>query len=385
MSVPVDKTLDEIRAEMFSRIEAVQAEYHAKGFLPRVMNLGKGVVRGLIELWSWGLFQLYSYLKTILSQAFPSTATGLWLDLHAGQIGLTRFAQTKTSGTVYFTRAGTVGNVPIPLGRVVRTLPDALGKTYGFVTRAAAVLSDGSNEVAVIVDAVEYGSGSNVTAGQITEIVTYIPGVDAVSNRTGWLISEGQDEESDEALRQRYVLAWSEIGGCTKFAYESWARSVSGVKAVLILDQHPRGQGTVDVVVLGVAGIPTDGLLDAVRAVIAEKKPINDDVLVKAPTPVTVNIDCAVAITAGDAVAVRALVVAALQAYFTYSGGLADVGYSGLAQDVMLDRLNQIVMNSSSLIKNCSFSAPLSDVVVAGDELAVLGTLNVAVSFAGSI
>ena len=385
MSVPVEKTLEEIRTEMFTRIGEVQDDYQLKGWLPRVMNLGKGVVRGLIELWSWGLFQLYSYLKTILSQAFPSTATGLWLDLHAGQIGLTRFAQTKTSGTVYFTRAGTVGNVPIPVGRVVRTLPDALGKTYGFVTRAAAVLADGSNEVAVIVDAVEYGSGSNVTAGQITEIVTYIPGVDVVENRTGWLISEGQDEESDEALRQRYVLAWSEIGGCTKYAYESWARSVAGVKAVLILDQHPRGQGTVDVVVLGVAGIPTAGLLDAVRAVIAEKKPINDDVLVKAPTPVTVNIDCTVEITGGDDAAVRAGIIADLQAYFTYDTGLSGVGYSGLAQDVMLDRLTQIVMNSSTLIKSCSFVAPVSDVVVAGDGLAVLGTVAVMVTFAGSI
>lgn len=370
---------------MYSQIEAVQEEYQAKGWLPRVMNLGKGVVRGLIELWSWGLFQLYSYLKTILSQAFPKTATGLWLDLHAGQIGLTRFAQTKAAGTVYFTRAGTVGNVPIPAGRVVRTLPDALGVTYSFVTRAAAVIPDGAGDVAVVVDAVEYGSGSNVTAGQITEIVTYIPGVDGVENRTGWLISEGQDEESDEALRQRYVLAWSEIGGCTKFAYESWARSVSGVQAALIMDQHPRGQGTVDVVVLGVAGIPTEGLLDAVRVVIDAKKPINDDVLVMAPTPVTVDIDCAVVITGGDSAVVQAGIVADLQAYFTYDTGLSGIGYSGMAQDVMLDRLTQIVMNSNPLVKSCSFASPAADVVVPGDGLAVLGTLTVSVTFAESI
>jgi hypothetical protein len=141
----------------------------------------------------------------------------------------------------------------------------------------------------------------------------------------------------------------------------------------------------VDVVVLGVAGIPTAGLLDAVRAVIAEKKPINDDVLVKAPTPVTVNIDCTVEITGGDDVAVRSGIIADIQAYFTYDTGLAEVGYSGLAQDVMLDRLTQIVMNSSVLIKSCSFTAPVSDVVVAGDGLAVLGTLAVTVAFADSI
>jgi hypothetical protein len=51
----------------------------------------------------------------------------------------------------------------------------------------------------------------------------------------------------------------------------------------------------------------------------------------------------------------------------------------------MLDRLTQIVMNSSVLIKSCSFTAPVSDVVVAGDGLAVLGTLAVTVAFADSI
>ena len=169
--IPIDKTLDDIRQELFDHIGDVQDEYQKKGWLPRLMNLSKGIIRGMIEIWAWGLYQLYSFLKSILKQAFPSTATGLWLDLHCSQIGVTRFAKEKATGTVYFMRDGTSGNVPIPAGRVVGTLPDAVGETYRFVTTEAAVLADGLSEVAVSVEAVEYGSGSNVTTGQISEIV----------------------------------------------------------------------------------------------------------------------------------------------------------------------------------------------------------------------
>jgi len=144
MSIPINKTLDEIRTEMFARIETIQDEYAAKGWLPVRLNLNKGVFRGLIELWCWGLHQLYLFLAYILTMAFPLLSEEAWLELHAGQVELTKKAATKASGTVVFTRVGTTGNVPIPAGRIVRTQPDALGKVYRFVTTAASVLLDGT-------------------------------------------------------------------------------------------------------------------------------------------------------------------------------------------------------------------------------------------------
>ncbi|MEG6552456.1 hypothetical protein V6C53_19670, partial [Desulfocurvibacter africanus] len=125
MSIPVSKTLEQIRADMFGRIEEVQAEYVAKGLLPRRLNLNKGVVRGMIELWCWGLFQLYLFLALVLKQAFPSTATELWLDLWCKQVNVTRRVTTKARGQVHFVRVNTSGNVRIPAGRILRTPPDA--------------------------------------------------------------------------------------------------------------------------------------------------------------------------------------------------------------------------------------------------------------------
>ena len=373
MSIPVYKTLDEIRTELFEQIGFVQEDYQKKGWLPQILNLNKGVVRGMIELWAWGLFQLYQFLALVLKQAFPSSATGLWLELHCKQVGVEKLKKTKAKGLIYLARTETSGNVPVAAGRVVKTLPDILGNTYSFVTLEDVVLPDGASEIAVAAEAVEYGSGSNVTAGQITEIVTHIPGVDSVENRSDWLTAEGTDDEEDEPLRERYVLAWSEQDGCTKHAYESWTRSVSGVSSVMIMDQHPRGQGTVDVVVLGSAGIPTQGLLDVVSVVVEEKKPINDDVEVKAPLQKLIDINCAIELTGGLPADIKTEVEQAIRSFFSYSGD----DFLQISQDVMLSKLTAIVMGASKYIKKVTFTSPAADTIVAGNELAILNSFTI--------
>lgn len=321
MSIPIEKTLDDVRNDLFSQISSVQQA----GYLPGFLNLNRGVVRGLIELWAWGLYQLYAFLASVLKQAFASTATGLWLVLHAAQVDLIPKAATKAKGTVYFTRTGSSGNVNIPAGKIVKTLPDGEGNVYRFVTTVPVVLQDGQTEIAASVEAEEYGAGSNVVTGQITEIVTVIPGVDAVENRLSWLESEGTDKEKDEPLRQRYFLAWKALSGVTKYAYESWALSVTGVVSVKILDQHPRGEGTVDVIIKGTAGIPTQALIDAVDAVVQEERPINDNVEVKGPTAVNINIDAELELVFGTPADIVSEVENRINALFL--GSTSIVGY----------------------------------------------------------
>ncbi|OHD25785.1 MAG: hypothetical protein A2Y38_21445 [Spirochaetes bacterium GWB1_59_5] len=370
----VSKPLDTIRQEMFDQLTAKQEEYAAKGWLPIRLNLNKGIARGLIELWCWGLWQLYQFLVLVLSQAFPDAATGVWLDLHCKQVGVTRKPATQAIDTVYFMRSGSEGNVPIPAGRVVRTKPDGLGHIYRYVTTAAAILPDGATEVAVPVVAEEYGAGANATAGQICEIVTVIPGVDSVENRVGGLISEGATVEGDDALRLRYELAWKKLNGCTKYAYEAWAREVTGVAGVKILDQHPRGQGTVGVIVLGTAGIPTQTLLDAVTANIMgtgnkdEKYPINDDVAITAPTAIPVNIIAVLELFGGDAPAILAAAENRVRALFAPLPVVSTIDPLGVGGDMTRDRLISALMLSNVKRVNTNFI----DVVVPQDGVAVL-------------
>lgn len=382
----VSKSLDTIRQEMFDRLSGKQEEYAAFGWLPIRLNLNKGIVRGIIELWCWGLYQLYQFLALIFTQAYPDSATGLWLDLHCLQVGITRKAATKAKGIIYFTRLADGGNVPIPAGRVIKTPPDGNGFVWRFITTADVILLAGSLEVAVTIEAEEYGAGANVTSGQISSIVTVIPGVDSVENRASWLTSEGSDCEEDEPLRVRYVLAWAALSGCTKHAYRAWALSVPGVVTVNILDQHPRGQGTLDVVIQGTAGLPTQQLLDAVAAKINgtgnddELAPINDDVLVKGPTAVPVAIVAELVLTAGVPAVILAEAETRARVLFGAST-ISGIIPLGVGMDATIDRLKQPLMIAN--VKSVNITSPVADVVVADDAVATLASIVLTYSFAG--
>jgi uncharacterized phage protein gp47/JayE len=343
------------------------------------------VARGLIEIWAWGLWLLYQFLAVILRQAFPDTATAGWLDLHCRQVGIIRKSATKAAGVIYFTRSGSSGNVPIPAGRIVRTKPDGNGAVYRYVTTAAAVLADGASEVAIAVLAEEYGAGANATAGQISEISTVIPGIDGVENRSGWLSSEGTAAEQDEPLRLRYQLAWKALNGCTKYAYQAWALEVPGTVAARILDQHPRGQGTGDVLIIGAAGLPTEQLLAAVRTNILgtgrndEKNPINDDVEVRGPLPVAVAIAGNLELTSGDPEAIVALAENRLRALFAPVETIAGIRPLEIGQDLPLELQTWAVMGIPGVKLATWSNAPAG---VADGELAVLDSLALTWSWA---
>ena len=120
----LSKSIGDIRSGLFARIEAVQDEYAAKGWLPARLNLNKGIARGFIELFAWGLWQLYNFLDRIHRQAIPRESTGDWLDVHAAQVDETRKPATKTRGNVLFLRGDVSGNVRIPA-----TVPSCLQLT----------------------------------------------------------------------------------------------------------------------------------------------------------------------------------------------------------------------------------------------------------------
>jgi len=389
-TIPVSKTLAECRALVFGHVAEVQAEYAAKGWLPTLLNLNAGgVVRGLLEIFAWILYAFYQVLAQILPNAFPSSSTGAWLDLHSGQVELTRRAATKAQGLVWFSRAAqTTGNVRIPVGRVVRTKADARGEVYRYVTLADAVLLAGEERVAVLCEAEEYGAGANAVAGQICELSTHVPGIGAVTNDADWLESEGADKETDAQLQERYTLAWLEEAGCTKAAYKAWALSVAGVVSVAVLDQHPRGEGTVDVVVRGSAGIPTEHLLELVRAAVAAKAPVNDLWEVKAPQEVPVALELTLEIVSGTTDQAAALGEARVRALFAGSGveveGLAPFG---IGEDFVRDRVVATLMGGVSALaglKRVVWTSPEADLVeVPEDGLATLQTVSVTAETGG--
>lgn len=374
MSIRLSKDISEIRAGLFERIEAVQDEYAARGWLPARLNLNKGIARGIIELFAWGLWQLYKFLEVVHRQAIPLEATGEWLDTHAAQVDEKRKPATKARGNVLFLRGDGTGNIRIPAGRIVRTLPDGKGDIYRYVTDELAVLPEGVASVAVPATAEEYGRGANAAVGQICELATPVEGISGVTNTADWLLEEGADAENDASLQRRYVLAWQSKAGVTRAAYEAAALSVPGVVDVYVADQHPRGEGTVDVVVMGTAGMPTEKLLTDVRAALDAAIVINHDLLVRAPEPVNVTVRAVLELLSGDADAIRAEAESWVRSMFSYGDDPAIPRFS-IGRDVVRDRLASGLVSIAG-VKRIRWESPAGDVEIPAGGLAVLEALD---------
>ncbi len=378
MSLPVDRDLNSCREDIFGRVADQQSTYQAAGWLPNALNLNKGVIRGLLELWSWGLARLYEYLKSVLAQAFPASATDDWLDLHCEQVGITRRAQQKAKGLVIFGRETTGGNVLIKAGRVCKTLADGQGEIYRYVSTEDVVLPAGELEIGVPVESEAYGAAANAAAGAISELSTVVSGIDFIRNDEGWLTQEGYDTEDDTSLQLRYMLRWKDINGCTKYAYMSWAYSVAGVIEVAIHDQHPRGQGTVDVIIRGSAGQPTQKLIDAVTETINPKVPVNDDFLVKAPVDYPVAVSFILEISEGDTDEAAANAETAFRELFepVDAPGVDSVAFK-ISEDFCWDRVAAQVLPHVSRSKKIINRVPDVDMVVEPGGLLSLQSLRV--------
>lgn len=121
-------------------------------------------------------------------------------------------------------------------------------------------------------------AGSNITPGTINRLVTTMAGV-TISNPelTGSpgssLLVAGADKESDAQLKERNATIWAtrNILALPRDGYIYWARTVPEVRRVGVIDNNPRGEFTVDVVLAGdTSGVGLDAVVD-VEAVLRTK------------------------------------------------------------------------------------------------------------------
>lgn len=370
------KTLTEIRTDLFTK---------AKEKLPSITNYNSGgVFRSFLEIVADGIYQVYVHLSVVLKQAYIQYATGSWLDLHVKRVNITRNPATKTTGTVYFTRTGSTGNVVIPAGTIVRTAMDSTGHSYRYKTDAEVVLADGTSEVAAAVTAEFEGAAYNVGQGTIVSMVSVVAGVEAVENRSDWITTEGADQETDQDLRERYWLKWEETAeGATKNAYIAYAKEVAGVIDVAVDDQFPRGPGTVDVYITGSAGLPTQALIDAVQAEVDDRKPICSDTDVKAPAAVPINPSISIEMDPGTATTgVQTDAENIINALFIRSedySDLEDLRFK-IGSDVTEDAIIRALSRRIGGIKrvDCGFTGGM--VAIDSSELATPGTVTVTVT-----
>jgi uncharacterized phage protein gp47/JayE len=365
------KTYSQLVAEMLAAI----------GERTPLTNFNVGsVIRTLTEGIAEVVGELYAFASDMLKQGFLDTASGVWLDRKAAEYGVTRNPANETEGLVVFSRdVARATNIPIPAGSVVATPRDQSGLEYRYLTTEDAVLLADETSVTVQVLAEGAGSAWNVGAGSITRMKTYITGVDAVTNEADWIDVVGADVEDDEALRRRCYLAWEELArGGTAAAYVSWALSVTGVTSAFVDDDLPRGEGTLDLYIMGEAGPPDAALLEAIQAVVDARRPITADALVRAPEAVAVPMHLVVTPRAGyDPTALDTEIRRRLSVLF---GDIDDPSLGiiplGVGKDVVAARLIALVMAIPG-VYSVTILEPAADVVVASNQVPDLGDVTV--------
>lgn len=257
-------------------------------------------LRTLLELAGEGIADVERLAAVLAEAGYLQTASGSWLSLLTeSDYGIGRQASTFARGTVRLVAAPGAA-INVPSGLIVGT---ASGLKY-FTTEGGTVPAGGILDVPVVAE--QPGSVYNVAVGGVSRLHTPLPGL-AVTNLAGWLTAAGAEEESDAALRRRASLRWAERGGgATRDAYEYAALSAHpAVDRVAVLDEHPRGQGTVDVVVWGSGGIGLE-VVAAVDAAVQQRRPLTADVLVYAANERVVPVGLEIYAPFGDRLTIEA-------------------------------------------------------------------------------
>jgi len=305
---------------------------------------------------------LYAYNDWVKKQCFPQTATGEYLDNHAEMRGLSRIDAVCSRGIIKFTaNYGVSGELTIPEGTVCVT---ASGER--FITTESGVIAAGETYCECSAAAMEAGKSGNVEADTIVFMEQPPVGIDSCVNEAPF--TGGVDAESDDSLRERIIATYNSLpNGSNAAYYEKLAMSVSGVEAVSVIPKK-RGIGTVDVVISGTEGMPSDELIGQVLDIINESREICTDVQVYGPASVAVDVD--VKIEVEDKFNFNTVSNSVEKAVDDYFDGKL------LGCDILRAKLGSIIYGTEGM-RNYSINLPASDILISADQLPVLGTVTV--------
>lgn len=271
-------------------MEEINGKLGEEGFIINNFNKG-GIFYIIIRIFVLIYIDIKRLARSIINNLFIKHAEGDWLEIKVADVGKKRKEAIKTRGYVTLYRDDYQNALQITKGHMFKTLPDVNGKELKFYVLDTTVIGAGEKSGKVLVEAESPGTGYNVSTGKITVSMIHLDGVVSVSNEEGWLYEEGADIEDLEDLRTRAEDAWSELAErTTEEKLINVSKKVSGVLDVRVDAQHPRGQGTTNIIITSTSGEATQELLKKVENATAYLKGNYDDFLYKSSTIVNVDI-----------------------------------------------------------------------------------------------
>jgi uncharacterized phage protein gp47/JayE len=233
---------------------------------------------------AYELAQAYFLLENFLKLPFIDTSEGEYLTRICSQYGVHRKPATAAIRKGVF-KDGSNNPFNVPLG-------SRFG-IDGIVYVATKKISDGIFEMTCET----LGTTGNIPVGDILPIDN-IPGLG--SALLSDIITYGEDEETDEALRERTLtkVQLPTTSGNLN-AYKLWALSVQGVGGVKVFETW-NGNGTVKLVLINTDKKPASSeVVTAVAEYIETVRPIGASVTVEAAVQLNINISVTVSRAAG--------------------------------------------------------------------------------------
>lgn len=278
-----DSILDKIiyLPEEEEEMETLQDKLQAENF--PITNFTKGgVFYHLLRISVKIGIELKELARTILNSCFASHAENDWLDIKSADYSKYRKESIMAKGYITIHRNIFDSVLVISKGHCFKTEPDGAGREYKFYVPEKTVIAAGQDTATVLVEAAEPGTAYNLPSKAITVSMIYLDGVDRITNENEWLYEEGAEAESDESLRKRCLSSYAELATRTiEEKLINAAESVPGVLYARVDAQHPRGQGTVDIIITGSAGAATPELLQKVNAAVNPLKGNYEDYQIK--------------------------------------------------------------------------------------------------------
>ncbi len=322
-----------------------------------------------------------SYCEAVgieIEKLYIRTRTGFdvnLLSLPYNAFNFTRQSAQKAVGSVVFSRAGTTGDVSIPIGTQIAT-PNGIT----FETSAAGSIADGNQDSgSITIVATEGGAVGNVPASTITIIMTPIIGVETITNAAA--TTGGLDEESDAAFKQRFSEFTEGLGQSSVPGLIAKAKSVDGVRSAAIFEHFPPSSSyNVTIYIEDGNGNAPQGLIDVVEleiigdgsATYPGVKGAGIKVRILAPTKIT--IDVTTTISGNGLVSETAMEYNIQEAITSYINGLT------IGNDMIREKLQAAIMNVNGVYDIDSMTAPASNTSITSDEVVRVGTIAITFS-----
>lgn len=310
----------------------------------------------------------------LINSAFMTHCPDEYVEIRAADYSKSRKEGTKTEGHVTVYRSDATRAAKIAKGHPFRTDADAYGNYLRFYAKEEQTIPEGAATQKILVQAEEAGEAYNVPAGTINNTMVHIEGYSRVTNEEGWMTKEGSAQESLDSLRSRCLNSRAENATRNIDAkIKSIAENVPGVRVAYVDSQHPRGEGTWDVIVTGASGEASTQLLQQVADAISPTLGSYGDMLVKSSVPKIVDISVDIYIEKG-----------------VYTSGykeqaeiqireLMDVSHRTELNTLYLDAIRAKLANGLDRYRKCKINTPEDDIEESTGVAIVLGELTVTV------